>query len=139
MKMLCDLKDMLLSSLKDITKKGKLSAGELDIVDKLTHSIKSIDAILEYGEDEKQYSETRWNGVRDEYDTDRMGRRIDGVSYRGRRRRYDNNPIGINQYSRGGRDEGDREHLIRKMEEMLDRATPEEQRIIRRCIDELDI
>lgn len=134
MKMLCDLKDMLLDSLKDITKKGKLSAGELDIVDKLTHSIKSIDAILEHSEDEK-YSEGRWNGVRDEYDTDRMGRRIDGVSYRGKRRRYDNNPMGINQYSR----EGDREHLIRKMEEMLDKATPEEQRIIRRCIDELDI
>lgn len=134
MKMLCDLKDMLLDSLKDITKKGKLSAGELDIVDKLTHSVKSIDAILEHSEDEK-YSEGRWNGVRDEYDNDRMGRRIDGVSYRGKRRRYDNNPMGINQYSR----EGDRDHLIRKMEEMLDRANPEEQRIIRRCIDELDI
>lgn len=135
MKMLCDLKDMLLDSLDEITAKGKLTAGELDAVDKLTHSVKSIDAILGYEQDEKKYSEGRWNGVRDEYDDGRMGKRIDGVSYRGRRRKHDNNPLGINQYSRTS----DREHLIQKMEEMLDKATPEEQRIIARCIDELNI
>lgn len=134
MKMLCDLKDMLLDTLDEITAKGKLSAGDLDIVDKLTHSVKSIDAILNY-EKKDGYSEGRWDGVRDEYDDGRMGKRIDGVSYRGKRRKHDNNPLGINQYSRGS----DREHLIHKMEEMLDRATPEEQRIIARCIDELNI
>lgn len=122
--MLCNLKDMLCDYLEEITEKGALSAGELDAVDKLTHSIKSIDAILYRYDDKGEYAEC--HGGR---------KRIGGTSYKGRRRKHDNNPTGINQYNR----EGDREHLIRKMEEMLDRATPEEQRIIRRCIDELDI
>ena len=41
-----ELKDMLCAELEKITKKGELSAGSLDVVDKLTHSIKSIDTIL---------------------------------------------------------------------------------------------
>lgn len=41
-----ELKDMLCEELDKITKKGELSAGSLDIVDKLTHSIKSIDPIM---------------------------------------------------------------------------------------------
>lgn len=122
MKVLYDLRDMLHDCLEEITEKGSLGAGELDAVDKLTHSIKSIDAIL------------RYEGKGDEYAECRGGRRIRGTSYKGRRRKHDNNPTGINQYSR----EGDKEHLVRKMEEMLDMATPEEQQIIRKCIDELD-
>lgn len=49
------LKDMLCEELEKITKKGELSAGSLDAVDKLTHSIKSIDTIIameEYSEDD---------------------------------------------------------------------------------------
>ena len=38
-----ELKEMLCEELDKITKKGELSAGSLDVVDKLTHSIKSID------------------------------------------------------------------------------------------------
>lgn len=41
-----ELKDMLCEELDRITKKGELSPGSLDIVDKLTHSIKSIDTIV---------------------------------------------------------------------------------------------
>ena len=41
-----ELRDMLCEELDKITKKGELSAGSLDIVDKLTHSIKSIDTIM---------------------------------------------------------------------------------------------
>jgi hypothetical protein len=37
---------MLCEELDKITKKGELSAGSLDVVDKLTHSIKSIDTII---------------------------------------------------------------------------------------------
>ena len=44
--MMDKLRDMLCDELEKITKKGELSAGSLDIVDKLTHSIKSIDTIM---------------------------------------------------------------------------------------------
>lgn len=46
MQMMHDLKDMLLSELEEIVQKGDLSAGSLDAIDKLTHSIKSIVTIL---------------------------------------------------------------------------------------------
>lgn len=43
---LYELRDMLMEELEECTDKGELSAGSLEIVDKLTHSIKSIDTIL---------------------------------------------------------------------------------------------
>lgn len=53
-KMLYELKDMLCEELDKITDKGELTPGSLDIVDKLTHSIKSIDTIIAM--DEAGYS-----------------------------------------------------------------------------------
>lgn len=50
-----DLKDMLCEELEEITRKGELTAGSLDTVDKLTHSIKSLETIIamnEYGDSE---------------------------------------------------------------------------------------
>ena len=43
---LYELRDMLMEELEECTDRGELSAGSLEIVDKLTHSIKSIDTIL---------------------------------------------------------------------------------------------
>ena len=40
------LREMLCDELEKVTEKGELTAGSLDIVDKLTHSIKSIDTIM---------------------------------------------------------------------------------------------
>lgn len=41
-----ELREMLCEELDKITKKGELSTGSLDVIDKLTHSIKSIDTIM---------------------------------------------------------------------------------------------
>lgn len=41
-----ELRDMLMNELERCTKKGEISAGSLDNIDKLTHSIKSIDTIM---------------------------------------------------------------------------------------------
>lgn len=46
MKAMEDLREMLCKELEEITMKGGLTAGDLDAVDKLTHSIKSIDTII---------------------------------------------------------------------------------------------
>lgn len=45
-----DLKDMLCEELDEITRKGELTAGSLDTVDKLTHSIKSLETIIAMNE-----------------------------------------------------------------------------------------
>ena len=41
-----ELKEMLVDELERLTKKGELTSGGIDVIDKLTHSIKSIDTIL---------------------------------------------------------------------------------------------
>ena len=41
---------MLMEELEKCTEKGELSAGSLDIIDKLTHSVKSIDTIIAMNE-----------------------------------------------------------------------------------------
>lgn len=54
-----ELKEMLCEELDKIAKKGELSTGSLDVIDKLTHSIKSIDTIMameDAGYSERGYS-----------------------------------------------------------------------------------
>ena len=80
MKELYELKDNLCDELKKYSKK-ELSAGSLDVVDKLSHAIKNIEKIIENGEE--GYSNAR-NG--------RMYPAYDGMIYNGmsnaKRRRY---------------------------------------------------
>lgn len=72
MNTLHELKDMLMDELEECVKKGELSAGSLDIVDKLTHSIKSIDTIIAMGDAgySHDYSYARGRNAR----RDSMGR-----------------------------------------------------------------
>jgi hypothetical protein len=48
-----ELKEMLCKELEEYGEKGELSAGTLDIVDKLSHSIKNLDKIIETYEEEE--------------------------------------------------------------------------------------
>jgi uncharacterized protein Yka (UPF0111/DUF47 family) len=48
---LYELKDMLCKELEEYGEKGELSAGALDIVDKLTHTIKNLDKIIDNYDD----------------------------------------------------------------------------------------
>lgn len=52
---LYELKQMLCEELEQYGKKGELSAGSLDIVDKLAHAIKNLDKIIE-AKEEEEYS-----------------------------------------------------------------------------------
>ena len=116
------IKDMLCEELEHIANKGELTAGSLDIVDKITHSIKSIDTIIAMEDYEDGHSE--------------------GMSYYGKRMRrgssYDDKPSMM--YNRRGYSRDDhREHLISRLEEMMKDATDEHTKsTIRKCIDELD-
>ena len=60
-----ELREMLMEELNKCASKGELSAGSLDIVDKLTHAVKSIDTILameESGYSRDDYSYARGRG-----------------------------------------------------------------------------
>lgn len=57
MEELYKLKETLCNELEEYSKKGKMSAGDLDIVDKLSHAIKNIDKIIE------KYDESEYSGA----------------------------------------------------------------------------
>ena len=56
-----ELKDRLCEELEEYGKKDKLDVGGLEIVDKLAHTIKNLDKIIENYEDEG-YSEAYYDG-----------------------------------------------------------------------------
>jgi hypothetical protein len=91
-----ELREMLCEELDKITKKGELSAGSLDVVDKLTHSIKSIDTIIAMeesgysGEDYTMRGNSYARGRGRNAKRDSMGRySSDNYSMRGGRYSYD--------------------------------------------------
>ena len=114
MKSMYDLRDMLCKELDEITRKGELGAGDLDIVHKLTDTIKNIDKIEAMEED-------GYSSRRDEYDMRGRGRR--GTHYvRG-------------HYSR----DGGIDNMKRQLQEMLDNADDDSiRRAIQRCMDTIE-
>lgn len=74
----------------DVTDKirtaGKMSSGDLDVVDKLTHTLKSIKAVIAMMEDEEAYSSRGYpDGMGGSFRYNRVGSYRDGngSSYRG--------------------------------------------------------
>lgn len=124
--MLKELKNMLCDELEEITRKGELTAGSLETVDKLTHSIKSIDTIIAM--DESGYSEDRMYENNSSYARGRgRGARRDSMGrYSSRRMRG---------YSRdGGKDE-----MIEHLREMWDESEdPHVKSAIKRCIEDME-
>lgn len=143
------IKEMLMKELYEYEEKakkmngGKLSAGDLETIHKLTDTVKNIDKI-EMLEDEEGYSE----------DGHYMAeRRIYGTSYaRGRGRNAKRDSMGRysreggmyhdggSSYARGGMRDGRmgysrdsaKEHMIEKMEDMMEDAeSPKEREAIR--------
>lgn len=131
-----DAKDMLKHELQDIVKKGELSAGSLETVDKLLSSIVHACKIImyeEYAEDGYSYAD----GDRDmsEYSyargdgrgrgsnarRDSMGRYSSEGGYSNARR---------GRYSRRGYsyDDGDKQEKIEMLHEMMNEASSEDER-----------
>lgn len=131
-----ELKNMLCKELNEIVQesKGKLSAGALDAIDKMTHSIKSLVTIMAM--EEGGYSNDGYSGARQR---DSMGRYMDaGPSYSGGSygRYYDR---AMDGYSgrRYSRDEG-KSHMLHQLEEMMQQATnPEERETMQQAINRL--
>lgn len=51
-----ELKEMLCKELEEYGRKGEMSAGSLEIVDKLAHAVKNLGKIIEMYEEEEKYS-----------------------------------------------------------------------------------
>ena len=127
MEYLYDIKKMLCKELEQIARQQELSTGDLDVVDKLTHSIKSIVTIMAMEDSGYSYNDG-YSGTRRR---DGMGRYVDGGNsnkyyddggYSGRRY-YDDGYSG-RRYSR---DEG-KSHMIHQFENLMDNASSQEER-----------
>lgn len=119
-----DIKKMLCKELKTIADEGKLSAGNLDAIDKITHSIKSLVTIMAM--EEGGYSNDGYSGRRDS-----MGRYADGNGGSSYGRYNDGGNDGNSGYSgrRYSRDEG-RTAMLRQFEDLMQEANSQEEREI---------
>lgn len=117
-----ELKEMLMRELEDLTKKGELSAGSLDAVEKLTHSIKSLCYIIEEMEGEEGSSGARGRGRSGRRDS--MGRfSSEGGSYDGGQSyggSYDGGQSmrRSNRSNRSGRYSRDKEEIVEQLREL---------------------
>lgn len=127
MKSMYELRDMLCKELEEITRKGELGAGDLEIVHKLTDTIKNIDKIETLEAD--GYSQRRYS--RDgNWEADMRGTYGRGNSYARRGTHYVRG-----HYSR----DGARDEMMHRLREMLDSADDESIRnAIQRCMDAVE-
>lgn len=143
---LYELKEMLCKELEEYGRKGDLSAGSLEIVDKLAHALKNVDKIIESKEEESgEYSGAMpRRGGSYRYDDGMMtgGSYRRGGSYaRGGRRGMVNNPTGRNQYSREGgysRAEGDMDEIVEELRGMMGELPEDKQREVQRFVDKVE-
>lgn len=136
---LYELKEMLMKELEEYGRKGEMSAGSLEIVDKLSHAIKNLCKIIEAAEEEEEGYSRRGGsyyyegGQGGNTNTARMGRGGSGggSSYargggrgRGRNARRDS----MGRYSRTGGSMYYRnaDELVEQLEELMEDA-PNEQ------------
>ena len=128
-----ELKDKLCKELDEIARKPEMGAGDLEIIHKLTDTIKNLDKI-EMLEDDGGYSQAG------DWEADMRGTYGRGSSYRGRKRdsmgRYSREGRG----GRGGYSRHDaKEAMMEQMEMLMDQAGSEREReAIRRCMGQLE-
>ena len=127
-----ELRDMLCDELNEITKQGKVTSSNLDMIDKLTHSIKSIDTILAMEDagysNQSGYSYARGRGSNARRDS--MGR----YSNRGRGGSYDDG-----SYERGYSREDAKEELAMGLRELkMDAKDHDTAKMIDKWIRQLE-
>ena len=108
---LYELRDMLCDELKEYGAKDKLDKSGLDIIDKLTHTIKNLDKIIESEGYSMAFDDRRGGSYRGRYD---------GGSYaRGRTGNVRRDSMG--RYSRDG-------NLVAELHELMEEAPDERTR-----------
>lgn len=121
-----ELKEMLCKELEEYGKKGDLSTGSLDVVDKLAHTVKNLGKIIEMYDEEGEYSGA--------YDYNMGGGR--GGSYargRGRNARRDS----MGRYSREGYSRAN-EDVVEQLRGVMEDAPEDMKREIKRLITKME-
>lgn len=136
MEYLHELKDMLCEELEKVAKRGELTTGNLDIVQKLTHSLKSIEAIIAM---EEEYSnEGSYANMGNSYyrgGSYRGGSYADG-SYRGGQSRA----YSRRGYMRGRSRDDDASKMVEKLERMMEQTSdPSVKQAIQQAVESLDM
>ena len=126
MKHLDALKDMLCEELEEITRKGELSAGDLDTAHKLTDTIKNIDKIQMLEDGDYSRAGEREADMRGTFGRDAGNGYNRGNSYANRGRHYVRG-----HYSRTD----GRERMISDIEDMMQEATGAERDAYKRAAD----
>ena len=148
MRTLHELCEVISRELEDVIQKirsagGSMSAGDLELVDKLTHALKSIKttmAMME-SEDEGGYSghymmpRYAYNDGRSY--TDGMGR-SDGYGGMSRAGRMNARRDSMGRYSRNYSYADGIEGILDEMRGMMDQLTEEKRREVQRFVDKMD-
>lgn len=141
---LYEIKEKLMKELEEYASQD-MSAGSLEVIDKLAHAIKNICKIIEAYEEEEGYSEDgRGGSYRYSYEGDGSGNRRysyeggRGGSYargggrgRGRNARRDS----MGRYSRA---EDDMDSMIMELREMMGELPPEKKTEVERFIKKIE-
>ena len=123
-----ELKEKLMKELEEYGRKGELTAGSLDVVDKLSHTIKNLCKIIEKEEGDGEYSMADGRSYRD-------GRMYEGNTMRsyargrGRNARRDS----MGRYSSTGYSYGN-EDMIEQLEGLMEEAPEQIKQDIQRLI-----
>lgn len=134
------LKGMLCEELEQYGRKGEMSAGTLEIVDKLAHAIKNLDKIIEaYGEEysgayDGSYEQGGMSGRRG---SSRRGS-YRGNSYRSYARGRNAKRDSMGRYSREGYSR--HEDMIEELRELMEDAPDEQTRMeIQKLVEKMEM
>lgn len=119
---------------------GKLSPGDVEYLDKITHMLKSIKTTIAMMEAEEDGYSENWGGMSyaDGRGGNRGGRGGNSMA-RGGRGSRNNNPMGRNQYSREGYSyEDGMDDLISEMRGMMGGLPEEKRREVERFVHKME-
>lgn len=122
-----ELKEILCKELEEYGEKGEMTAGTLDVVDKLAHTVKNLDKILECYED-GEYSGAYADGG--SYARGGRGRGANQYGSYARNRRRDS----MGRYSRA---EDSMQDLLSEMRELMPTVSEDKRREIQRFMDKM--
>ena len=136
-----DIKEMLCEELEKIANEGELTAGSLDTIQKLTHSLKSIGKIMEM-EEEGAYSMD--GGYGGSYRGSRQGGGNRGGQSNRRGSRRGGSYRGSREYRQGGSYRGSRaeekEMIVERIEDMMDEVQdPQAKKALEKAINAMEM
>jgi hypothetical protein len=139
---LYELKEMLCKELEEYGRKGDLSAGSLEIVDKLAHALKNVDKIIESKEEESgEYSGAMpRRGGSYRYDDGMMtcGYYRGGSYARGRGSNARRDSMGRYSSRDYSRAEGDMAEIVEELRGMMDSLPEEKRHEVERFVEKVE-